>query len=80
MCISKEELMFITIDGRQKQAEGMNLYELQDFLLSIGCIDAINLDGGGSTTMWTRKDGVVNFPSDNNGERPVANALLILGK
>ncbi|MCK4879516.1 MAG: phosphodiester glycosidase family protein, partial [Bacteroidales bacterium] len=43
-----------------------------------GCIDAINLDGGGSTTMWTKDNGVVNRPSDKRGERPVANAILIL--
>ncbi len=80
LCISKEALVFITIDGRNKEAEGMNLFEAQNFLLKLGCIDAINLDGGGSTTMWTKNKGVVNFPSDKSGERPVANALLILKK
>ncbi len=80
LCKSKEAVIFVTIDGRQEKADGMSLIETQKFLLSIGCINAINLDGGGSTTMWTKNRGIVNFPSDKTGERPVANALLILGK
>jgi len=75
--ISKESIVFVTIDGRNKEAEGMSLPELQRFLHSIGCIDAINLDGGGSTTMWIKNKGIVNFPSDKSGERPVSNVLLI---
>ncbi len=76
--ITKDSIMFITIDGRSKQAKGMSLYELQKYLSDLGCTDAINLDGGGSTTMWTINKGVVNSPSDKSGERPVANALIIL--
>jgi exopolysaccharide biosynthesis protein len=56
----------------------MSLPEVQSFLQDLGCIDAINLDGGGSTTLWINGKGVVNFPSDSTGERPVANAILIL--
>ncbi len=77
LCQTKESLVFITIDGRRKEAEGMNLHEVQNYLLGIGCVDAINLDGGGSTTMWIKGKGIVNFPSDHTGERPVANVLLI---
>ncbi|MGJ7033410.1 phosphodiester glycosidase family protein [Niabella hirudinis] len=44
------------------------------------CISIINFDGGGSSTLWTRKRGVINHPSDNKkwdhaGERSVANVL-----
>lgn len=77
---TRDSILFITIDGRSEQAEGMNLREVQKFLLDLGCTDAINLDGGGSTCMWTSAEGVVNKPSDKTGERPVANALLILKK
>lgn len=80
LCETKETVIFITIDGRKKEAEGMSLIEVQKFLMSIGCIDAINLDGGGSTTMWIQDKGVVNTPSDKSGERPVSNALLIINK
>lgn len=76
--ITKESILFITIDGRSEQAEGMNLGEVQKYLLDLGCVDAINLDGGGSTSMWIKNKGLVNIPSDESGERPVANALLIL--
>ena len=78
--ITNESIIFITIDGRSELAEGMNLMEVQKFLLELGCVDAMNLDGGGSTTMWTENNGIINIPSDKTGERPVANALLILEK
>jgi exopolysaccharide biosynthesis protein len=78
LCTDKDQVVFIAIDGRSEEAEGMSLSETQDFLLSLGCVNAINLDGGGSTTLWTRDTGVVNFPSDKEGERPVSNVLLII--
>ena len=80
LCKTNNAVLFIAIDGRTKNAAGMTLPEVQTFLKRLGCIDAINLDGGGSTTMWTREKGVVNHPSDKEGERPVANAILILKK
>jgi exopolysaccharide biosynthesis protein len=77
---SSNSILFIAIDGRSETATGMNLKELQQFLLRLNCIDAINLDGGGSTTLWVN-DGIekkiLNHPSDKEGERPVANILLI---
>ncbi len=84
--ITNKKLLLITIDGRHSQAKGMTLPELQDFLIDLGCIQAINLDGGGSTTMWLKTGnilGVINCPSDNGkfdheGERKVANALVLL--
>ena len=78
LCTTNEAIVFITIDGRSIQAEGMSLFEAQKFLSDIGCVDAINLDGGGSTTMWIRDKGIVNHPSDKEGERPVSNVLLIM--
>ncbi len=77
ICETKEDIMLITVDGRNPRAEGMSLFELQNFLLTLNCIDAINMDGGGSTTMWIKDKGVVNMPSDITGERPAANAILI---
>ena len=71
------KFLMITVDGRQPGVSvGMNLYELADYLLSLGAIDAMNLDGGGSTTMFL--DGrVVNTPSDKEGERKVSDAILV---
>lgn len=69
------KLFFVTVDGRQTSSIGMNLYELADLMLEIGAYQAMNLDGGGSTTMVIRNI-VMNSPSDNAGERPVSNLLL----
>ena len=76
--ITKKSIIFIVVDGRSDQAAGMSLVELQKYLLDFGCIDAINLDGGGSATLWTKDKGIINMPSDKTGERPVANAMLIV--
>lgn len=81
-----ERLYLVTIDGRSFQAYGMTIPELSEFLLELGAENALNLDGGGSTAMWIRnatENGIVNYPSDNlefdhEGERRVANALLIV--
>lgn len=77
---SDKSLLFIAIDGRNEKALGMNLEEAQQFLLQIDCKNAINLDGGGSTTLWVNdgnKKEILNNPSDKEGERPVSNIILI---
>ncbi len=79
-------VLFLVADGRHKQAEGLSLTELQQILRWLGCRDALNLDGGGSTTIWldfNEFQGVLNCPSDNGrfdheGERGVSNAVLII--
>ena len=52
---------------------------LADLLLEFGAVEAINLDGGGSTTMVIRNK-IVNRPSDQTGERPVSDAILVFPK
>lgn len=71
------KFLLVTIDGRQPGVSvGMNLPELAAFLLEMGAVNAMNLDGGGSTTMFL--DGkIVNKPSDKEGERRVSDALLV---
>jgi len=73
------KIFLVTVDGRQAESDGMTLYELADFMIFLGCAQALNLDGGGSTTMVVRGK-VVNKPSDVAGERPVTNALLLISK
>ncbi|MEO8167697.1 MAG: phosphodiester glycosidase family protein [bacterium] len=70
-------LYFVTVDGRQQSSVGMSLKEFAALMIEIGCYQALNLDGGGSTTMVV-EDKLVNSPSDSTGERPVANALLVV--
>jgi len=72
------KLFLFTVDGRQEgHSRGMSLPELANFMLKWGVYEGVNLDGGGSTTMFVN-DRIINSPSDSTGERPVANALLIL--
>jgi exopolysaccharide biosynthesis protein len=59
--------------------DGVNLKELSDILLSLGCQEAINLDGGGSTSMVVSNQLTVR-PGDNGVERPVISAVLIKKK
>ena len=70
-------LVLVTVDGRQpKKSVGMTIKELAALMIELECRDALNLDGGGSTAMVI-KNRVVNNPSDQAGERPVSDALLV---
>jgi hypothetical protein len=70
-------ILLVTVDGRQPELSvGMSIAELTALLLELGAVEALNMDGGGSTTMVVR-GRVVNSPSDLTGERPVGDALLV---
>ena len=76
-----KKLYVVTVDGRSSKSIGMSQYELAEYMQSIGCYYAINMDGGGSTTMVARPEGInslvtVNSPSDGY-ERSVATGLGI---
>jgi len=70
-------LYLVTVDGRSEKSVGMTTVELGDFMLDLGAWQAMNFDGGGSTTMVVQ-DAVVNAPTDPTGEREVGNALLVV--
>ena len=70
-------ILLATVDGRQPGiSAGMTLAELAQMLLDFGAVEAMNLDGGGSTTMVI-EGKIVNKPSDAAGERSVSDALLV---
>ena len=70
------KFLLVTVDGRSEESAGLALEDLAKLLLEFGAVEAMNLDGGGSTTMFL--DGkVVNKPSDKEGERRVSDALLV---
>lgn len=72
---AKGEVIWLTVDGRQAHSQGVSLPELAQIMARYGAVEAINLDGGGSTTLVVR-NLVVNSPSDGT-ERPVSNAWLV---
>lgn len=82
------KVLLITVDGRNANSAGMSLFELSKLMRWLQADDAINLDGGGSTTLWINnwgENGVVNYPTDNRkwdheGQRKVANVLLLKKK
>jgi hypothetical protein len=68
----------VAVDGRQpKLSAGMSLFELRSLAARIGLTQALNLDGGGSTTMWVQGQ-IVNSPSDAAGPRKVSDAVLVM--
>jgi hypothetical protein len=72
------KLLLVTVDGRRPGwSAGMTLTEAARLMRSLGATDALNLDGGGSSTMVVRGE-VVNRPSDRVGERRVSNGLFVL--
>jgi len=78
-------VLLLVVDGRTRESEGMSLDELIRTLRWMGCRDALNLDGGGSTTLYVKgkaHGGIVNYPSDNGrfdhaGERAVSNVIIV---
>lgn len=71
------QVWLVAVDGRQEISDGATLDELARIMQRLGCVDALNLDGGGSTTMNVL-GLTVNRPSDGK-ERPVANGIVLTG-
>lgn len=81
-----KKTILITVDGRsQGNAIGVSIPELAHLTRILGGMDALNLDGGGSTTLWIKgapENGVLNCPSDNGkfdhqGERRIPNIIYV---
>lgn len=70
-------MYIVAVDGRQDISRGMSMSQLAKLMLSLGCHNAVNLDGGGSTnmvasTMWNPEIHTVNSKTEN---RKVINAI-----
>lgn len=72
------DLIMIAADGREGSSIGLTLVELANLMKSLGCINAINLDGGGSTVMYVNGQ-IVNKPQQIGGIA-LSNALVISKK
>ena len=70
--------VFVVVDGRSKESAGYTFYELANVMLDYGCIEAYNLDGGGSSTLYFNGK-VINTPTDGItvGEREVSDIVYI---
>jgi uncharacterized protein YigE (DUF2233 family) len=76
---NRTSIFLVEVDGRQKDLSvGMTFPELARLMKDIGCTDALNLDGGGSSTLWLN-GRVLNSPSDKH-ERAVADAVVVATK
>lgn len=71
------EVLLLVIDGRSLNSFGATLKEVQDILLHYGAVNAANLDGGSSTTMYFN-GRVINNPSDKLGERTVPSVFMVM--
>ncbi|MGX7828807.1 phosphodiester glycosidase family protein [Actinokineospora sp. 24-640] len=76
-----KKMFLLSVDGRQAYLLGLNLRDMASMLKEMGAHNALNLDGGGSSTMLAREPGTTelrleNQPSDG-GERPVPNGLAL---
>lgn len=80
---AKGECYMVVVDGRLKgNAEGATMWELLAIARWMGLISALNLDGGGSSSLWTAAEGTVNYPCDNKqfdhqGLRRIPNAIVV---
>lgn len=79
-------LLIIAVDGHSDRSRGVSIDEFRTLFQYLHCTDAMNLDGGGSTTLYIKGqpyNGIVNYPTDNKkydhtGERKVANILAVI--
>jgi Phosphodiester glycosidase/WD40-like Beta Propeller Repeat len=78
---SSGRILMVVVDGRRKDSKGVTLVKLANVMQGLGASFALNLDGGGSSTMVVKgkKGGlqVVNKPSDGN-QRKVSSAVLVI--
>ena len=70
-------MLMVVVDGRSQSSIGADFDELGAIMVSLGAHNALAIDGGGSSTMWTADAGVMNRPSDGS-QRTVRNHLSVI--
>lgn len=76
---NKDKLIILLVEGRNPNASGATLEELADIMISLKCEEALNLDGGGSSTMLINGKETIK-PSDREGQRPVPAVFMITSR
>ncbi len=85
-CNAEGDVFLMVVDGRfPEQAVGVSIAELAKLCKWLGMVEAMNLDGGGSSTLWSKAYGVVSHPCDNRtfdheGSREVSSTLIVKAK
>lgn len=69
-------IILMVIDGRSLTSLGATYTEVQEIMCKLGAVNAINLDGGKSTTMYYDED-IINTPSNSMGERTIPTAVIV---
>lgn len=72
-----EHVIMLVADGRQAASSGLSLPELAQVMISLGCVEAMNLDGGGSTQMAVGNQ-LINLPEGSTIQRPIPNMLAVV--
>ena len=70
------DLILLVVDGRQDESRGVDLNELATIMKELGCIEALNLDGGGSSTLVVNQE-LLNRPAGGTVQREVMSALAV---
>ncbi|MBI5475012.1 MAG: phosphodiester glycosidase family protein [Ignavibacteriae bacterium] len=74
---SNRYAILLVADGRSAQSSGVTLPELAQIMIDLGCVEAMNLDGGGSTQMAVG-DSLINLPVGSTYQRPVPTMLAVV--
>jgi hypothetical protein len=71
-------LLVVLVEGRRPPVAGVTLAPLSQLMRELGAMDAINLDGGGSSTLWLQGRAVMARPANEPEERALANVVSIV--
>ncbi|RYF80497.1 MAG: phosphodiester glycosidase family protein [Chitinophagaceae bacterium] len=74
-----QKLIILVVEGRNKNAGGATLPQEAQILKDLGCVEALNLDGGGSSCLLVNGKETIK-PSDEKGQRAVPGVFLIKAK